>query len=572
MPAAMKASRLQPDQRERILSYEKMMENNFHKSARGLVSYLLSAGVAYQRELLPSDVAIYPPNKGGAGCYPKDARDILGEVFDEGYDEREVNPICTDVPDDKHDAWYAKNKLIRESSSGILTAMQNSSIQFVSLACTHFNQGLMMGQLAHDHPHQDMCIDGKISIEKVAMKSPELANKMRTGLVWTVIPSWLLDEFKWMSGLICDGHNSGGAIQRVTTDLQSLMTISEADTDPKDPGSFNRVKMACSRNRPRSAESVPEMIGFHRKFAGKTMLPKVEPYIRSNLVTKVVPCDKWTAVSADVNGQDQILYWRWVVVMCVITEKAQLSTSDIRKAEHKDYKAKVVAANGHLKKVFDYMDGACKSHPDAHNYLGAAAVDIVFSVLGKSNPRLATMKANCGEDPSVENIAAKLFADVRSVFKCTHLTTIYDGKLLKEKDTKKKDKPDKDKTKQQPTERQYNDKGLLQDAAKTICSEKGFAIGDIVVKKKAENKDDKEGKKDSLVIYKINNFDKDNVILRKRKDDGSTCGEDVRVNFLEFQSDVWRKHKVKEVAKLDDWHAKFGPQHSFQIEAPYTCH
>ena len=132
-------------------------------------------------QIKPEHVGVHPRNRDGCGVNGADVHRLVAAIYEIGWDSAQTaSAACTDASGDD---WSYNEKVMR-ASDGRLPPMQG--MKFVSLACSHTNQGLRAIKAAVDTENTNMTLDGKkFSFSKLQEEDAKCAAAVQDGLQWT---------------------------------------------------------------------------------------------------------------------------------------------------------------------------------------------------------------------------------------------------------------------------------------------------------------------------------------------------------------------------------------------------
>jgi hypothetical protein len=308
------------------------------KATRSILQLLKDASISVQMRVVPTLVGVHKNNRDGLGVSGVDTMRLLSNIYDLGFSESEVHAIAVEADD--QDRQF--NERLMTSCS--LPPYNNiASIKYVSLSASHTNQALRCAISGAKHEDARLCIDGKLSVDKIEQKDPQLAEACRNGLLWTILPSSLCHKHPSLPQLLQGAMNSTSHISRSETELQVLrklhnfMMEERRRVGPAGKIDFGEVKRKTLLSKPQCASSLAHMFQFILKTAGgetAEYLIESEAFLKTK-ECKPVHADVYDAMAKDVPGTiESFLCVRHAVFKYVCIRSA--SANEVKRLFSKD--------------------------------------------------------------------------------------------------------------------------------------------------------------------------------------------------------------------------------------------
>ncbi len=185
-----------------------------------------------------------------------------------------------------------------------MAPVDRAAAQLGTLRGSHTTAGLRMA-LAKLH-HRDANLtdsDGKLSAAKIVERSPSMEQALTLGPSYLIVPSWFLEQFPGLSGLIQSTKNVARNVSVADHDMQMLARVGHR-LDSGHP--FKKVAASLVKNKTKNIESLAGMFEFARKHGvgdGMPLLSQPQAVIRSsgNSGRPVGP-DFWDALQMGFKG------------------------------------------------------------------------------------------------------------------------------------------------------------------------------------------------------------------------------------------------------------------------------
>ena len=149
----------------------------------------------YAMELNPDQLGVSPDNRDGYGLNFADVHDLLSDIFEVGTDERETRALCSEIPAKEFQAFMDFQHKLVKASAGRLVPPHETMLKFQCHWGTHTNQGWRLVRHSFPHHNPDMCVEGKLSVQKVGDRDKLMAHFCTSGMKWFVIPAYVMEHY-----------------------------------------------------------------------------------------------------------------------------------------------------------------------------------------------------------------------------------------------------------------------------------------------------------------------------------------------------------------------------------------
>jgi hypothetical protein len=505
---------------------EKAEHTSLVQSVRQILGELTASGLAYEMKLLPRLVGTHPANRDGFGISPVAVHDLISSIYSLGFDSNEVRCLCVEVrPGDTSVNEY--NRAMISGSGGMLAALEGE-VRFASLWGGHTNQALRCIAGAVAHSDERLCLNGRLSIEKIRATDPLYADAACNGVVWTVINCIVLESFPTLAGLIQSAGNAVSQVSKAEHEFQVLRKLwmaylREHRENPTQPVQFASVKQHVLRSRPPCIKSIPAMYQWVLKCSGGAQalfLLESEQFIKNHGDADVVLSSEiWEVLSVDFKGVDQAVRFRHGLLKCLYADTScKLSFADVKRFTSKELSPKVFAANDLMTEVRQFLDGKKVDLADLWKELGWLDINLVKFVLGKHSAQ------------SLLEIVQGFLADVKAKLQLDGLVSPWDASSGSSGSSIQDHNPTP------PNYLREFGKDAQLDKPCNILIERGIQVGMAVMRKS-----------DKVIGY-IHSMSGDSVVVRA----GDATVEVGAGDFLEGK---WVKNltKVETVEEIQGW-------------------
>lgn len=393
------------------------------QGAQKTLSMLASYGLMRSQIIEPTLVGVHPSNRDGLGVVPHACHQLLEDIVSVGWDSRQCDAICVDVPP-SNPAVFQFNKELHDSSNGQLPAMDPLKLKYCSLSCSHTNMALrcILAGVEHVYENSMLAVQGRLQLEQVRLKDAAMASACENGLTWRVINSEAM-ECDGLADLIQAACNTSAQLSRGESEIQILRRVLNMINNHGHSGQlqFSTVKEAILRTKPACSESIPEMFTFLVRHGAaahlQTKLSKTEARMKSAKVdSRMLGRDFYHALGQDPKDtkQDGLVNMRHAVLAFAYCSQHHKSVTlqDVRKIASKDkvahgklLRGQVMMEKMHVK--FEGIDWKSfeKKHVDACvDALHSFDDSIVLWSLDKRIGPKSLEHAACSLVDSVDNI------------------------------------------------------------------------------------------------------------------------------------------------------------------------
>lgn len=161
-------------------------------------------------------VGVHGENRDGFGLSAPDCHQLMSEIHDIGWDDRQPYAVCTEIEPLCLDAAYAFNEKLVQASGGLLPEMQKYHLKYLSVSASHTNAGL---RIINSGLHASLT---------PAKVSPEFRKALEQGLRWRVLAHEVVSAFPELPKLLQAAGNTSSQIARGEHELQILRRINGA--------------------------------------------------------------------------------------------------------------------------------------------------------------------------------------------------------------------------------------------------------------------------------------------------------------------------------------------------------
>jgi hypothetical protein len=416
----MTMSSLTPELRLKIVALlQKGESSSIVQTVKQLFKLLIEHGLLHNMQINSKFIGCHPSNRDGYGINGHDVHSLASDIFALGFDKDAVKAVCVELLSSDSAARDWNEELVA-GQGHLLAPACKEHLRYGTLWGGHTNQVLRAVLAACEHEDAGMTLDGKLNLAKIREHDPDFGDAVENGVVWQVLPAWLLDQFPGMSEMIQAAGNASGQVAKAEHELQVLRKINNAFTLLSGPdGSarvdFSDVKLRVMRSKPPCAASLPGMYSFSLRHGGgkeAALTKDTELFVRAKAGSaRTVSPDFWDALAMDAKGQEQASRFRHGVLKLVYTcpinvvknECKLITTADVKKLLTKDIFPKVLVADSLIRQVRVIADDSQLGCVKTLDAISKMEMDLVMFVMEKKHkdwflpPSLGAVAGACVE-------------------------------------------------------------------------------------------------------------------------------------------------------------------------------
>ena len=243
-----------------------------------MIDAMLDCGIAHTQTVVCSQILVAMCNRGGYGLDPWDVQENISDITETQFHPKLFKGIITDIDKDDFAETIDFNRQQVDASNGILAPVNAQQANYVTLWGGHTTQGFRSARAGMPHYDADLCIDGRLSMVRIAEKCPSYAAALENGASYIVIPSWI---FKKHPGLDDAVQAAGNVLQNVAKAENDIQMLQKLYIKISAGQSFDVIKEQFSRTRPKNLAALPHMFNFVRKFPDKKLLDHTIQFIKA---------------------------------------------------------------------------------------------------------------------------------------------------------------------------------------------------------------------------------------------------------------------------------------------------
>ena len=246
------------------------------------------------------------------------------------------------------------NQELVAQSKGLLANVEAGTVKYASLACSHTSQMLRWLHYQCSHDHEELCVDKRLSLDKLLNRDKEFHKAATEGLNWQVIAAEVIEQHPSLPSLVQQSLNTGSQLQKGETELQMARRIHAmlAAMVPGSPLTYEQVRDRVSRTKPACISSLPMIFKFAIGFGGSQWLLDTEVAAKACAPRTLGP-DFWEACSKDLKGHDFIQLRHACLQLGYMAPEKYISAADVKRFFNNQMLSNLVTADKLCAKVRD---------------------------------------------------------------------------------------------------------------------------------------------------------------------------------------------------------------------------
>ncbi|CAE7611208.1 unnamed protein product [Symbiodinium sp. CCMP2592] len=222
------------------------------RTVQDLLQLLKQNNLVTSMRLSPMHVGVHPKNRDGAGIIAGDCLELLENVLSVGFVRDRITALAVEITDASVRRF---NEDLVRGSGGQLGELDGDMLKVVSLAGSHTNFMLRLLSQGAALSTSAASVDGRLSLEKVARRDPELANAAREGLVWDVISREVATRWPQFLGLVQSAMNA--TLQKQESEMQLLHRVHRL-VSAVEKVDFSSIKKQALASKPPCSEGLDQ--------------------------------------------------------------------------------------------------------------------------------------------------------------------------------------------------------------------------------------------------------------------------------------------------------------------------
>ena len=293
--------------------------------AAGHVQLLLELceahGIAYTQKVNCAQIIVAACNRNGDGVDFSDVQENVSDIASIKFHQSLFKGLITDIPTAEYDDIIEFNTTMVNGSNGLLAPVEARKATHMSLWGGHTTQGFRTVRAGCPHWDTSLCVDGKLSILRVSQVCPRYADAIQNGAEYKVVPSWFLQKYPGLDDAV---QAAGNVIQNVSKSETDLQMLRKLLNKIKAGQSFEQIKMAFKKTRPKNISALPHMFNFLRKFPDEMLINKMIMFCKNQSAgsqTRTIDGSIYDALQIDWKGALQAPNIRYGILTALYSDK-----------------------------------------------------------------------------------------------------------------------------------------------------------------------------------------------------------------------------------------------------------
>ena len=293
--------------------------------AAGQVQQLLESceahGIVYTQKVNCQQILVAKCNRGGDGVDFADVQENVSDIASIKFHQTLFKGLISDIPAPEYDDIVEFNTNMVNCSNGLLAPVEARKATHMSLWGGHTTQGFRCVRAGCPHWDSSLCVDDKLSIERVSQVCPRYADAIQHGAEYKVLPSWFLRKYPGLDDAV---QAAGNVIQNVSKSENDLQMLRKLMTKIKAGQPFEEIKMAFKKTRPKNIGALPHMFNFLRKFPDELLLNNMITFCKnqtSGSQTRTIDGAVFDALQIDWKGFLQAPHIRYGILTALYADK-----------------------------------------------------------------------------------------------------------------------------------------------------------------------------------------------------------------------------------------------------------
>jgi hypothetical protein len=298
----------------------KLAETQLVAGCRKFLKVCKNHNISYEINIPSKLVWLSEKNRNKLGLSPIDVYELMDSIQKVGYSDDEVKAVCREANQagPELDAVIEFNTSIVKASKGMLPAFSKELLKYKALWGSHANLSLHCIAAQLPHTNKVLTVDGRLNAEKIRETQPDWAERVHTGMKWTVLPDWLFSVFENLETLMQSAGNVTQQVAKAESMGQVLTKIYTDMTRMGQPVDFAALKNSVLRSSPPFQDCIGAMSAFVLKWGGDGVLLHQSIAFQQTRAgaKRFISSDMWDALCPDFkvgNVSNQCVHFRYAL-------------------------------------------------------------------------------------------------------------------------------------------------------------------------------------------------------------------------------------------------------------------
>ena len=190
-----------------------------------IMAILIKKGHAFRKQIRPMRVGIHRLNRGGMIGASKGVRDLMDKLADLHWnDDERRHALCIQLDAGDREDEKAFREWCEKSAIDF-PPVDEGSIEFSSLACSHTNVGLRSIGCGCESENEKLGDGTNYDNEVIRKRDVNFANAVQDGLLWMVVLAVVLEWYPELVQLWSISRNTAGHVQQPVSEVTGLTLL-----------------------------------------------------------------------------------------------------------------------------------------------------------------------------------------------------------------------------------------------------------------------------------------------------------------------------------------------------------
>ena len=253
----------------RALSMQESKDNNgLVSQIEAILASLTSLGLAYKERLHPKSVGVHWANRYGLGIVGSWMHKLGLSIVRMGWSNTAcIGAVCIEDSDSHACAKFTRDLQIGSSYFG---QSEIGEIKFGSLSCGHTNQFLTAVLSAVECEYDELCINGRMSKNRIIETQPSMDEPLNRGMQWLVLKKEVGELFPKLPALIQSARQAIGQVQHGESHFELMEGIQSFIANASDQKSIDwkLIEKNLARSESKFADDLPLLCEYVRVYGG----------------------------------------------------------------------------------------------------------------------------------------------------------------------------------------------------------------------------------------------------------------------------------------------------------------
>ena len=397
------------------------------KSMERVYKLLQNAGLMYSQKVSSMFIGVHPANRDGVGVSARHVHDLLADLVSLGWSDSEFRGICVELAESERASIFKWNRDLAQHSDGQIPDFDSECmLKYCTIAGSHTNQVLRCFQARVASSALQVSDGSNLNLDKLKALDSDFYEAASQGATWRVVSHLVPEKFPSFCGLAQSAANAAGHVAREESELHLCRKIhteimKHYQQTGKEFVTYQDIKDAVLRSKPRAAATVPALFVFTLRYSGGQsghLLHETEKFVRGHAHnSRVLGPEIYEGLNTELKGRDPQAQLRHMILHFgySVSEPRTLTISDIKKL----LSGPMVVKTGQAIAILTQCRELCSQHsvPSAISLkaLGFLQVQLIAVLLDKKKVMKFQAVEEAAED-CINNIMKEAKLNIANPF------------------------------------------------------------------------------------------------------------------------------------------------------------